>query len=105
MVKLPKTILKSVRRYLDALEAGGVTVEAAYIFGSRARGDNRRDSDIDVGLICSGLSNDFRQETEQIWGPRRRIDLRIEPVAFRREDFRDENPLAWEIRRHGLRVR
>ncbi len=39
-------IVVAIRKNAEAIRAGGVTKLA--IFGSRARGDNRADSDIDV---------------------------------------------------------
>jgi predicted nucleotidyltransferase len=39
-------IIAAIRKNADAIKAGGVTKLA--IFGSRVRGDNRPDSDIDV---------------------------------------------------------
>ncbi|KJU83578.1 DNA polymerase, beta domain-containing protein [Candidatus Magnetobacterium bavaricum] len=32
------------------------------------------------------------------------IDNRIEPVPFRPEDFIDEDPLVWEIKRYGIKL-
>ena len=42
------TIAGIVRRWA----AGQPLVRRAYLFGSRARGDNRPDSDIDLAVVC-----------------------------------------------------
>lgn len=34
-----------------------------------------------------------------------RSDSRIEPVRFRPEQFCDEHPLVWEIKKKGKRLR
>ena len=34
----------------------------------------------------------------------RRIDVRMEVIGFRPEQFRDENPLAWEVKTRGLQL-
>ena len=104
MAQPSQKILNSLSLYLEALRGHGIRIKSAYLFGSRARGDYRPDSDIDVAVVCSGLSRDFDRQTEQLWGPRRSIDIRIDPVAFREKDFQEENPLAWEILHHGIRI-
>lgn len=35
---------------------------------------------------------------------RAKIDLNIEPVTFRSQDFIEEDPLAAEIKRHGVKI-
>ena len=32
------------------------------------------------------------------------IDSRIEPVPFRPEDFVDEDPLVWEVKKEGIAI-
>lgn len=105
MAKPSKRIVSAVVRYVQALEDDGVNVQAAYLFGSRAKGNHRPDSDIDVAVICTGLSRRDPRRTRQLWRPARGVDIRIEPVAFAPEDFVEENPLVWEIQQHGVRIK
>lgn len=41
-------------RLVEELRQAPATVAAVYLFGSRARGDSRSDSDVDVAVLLSG---------------------------------------------------
>jgi predicted nucleotidyltransferase len=77
-------------------------VKSLILFGSHARGSGREDSDIDVAVISEDLSGNLLEDDLLVMRARRNVDLRIEPHPFRPEDFRDENPLVWEIKRRGV---
>ncbi len=76
-------------------------LERAYIFGSYASGTANEDSDIDIALVSGAFSgNSFTDNVEVgilTWG----INTKIEAVAFRPEDFNEDNLLASEILVNG----
>ena len=47
--------LEEARRLVKALEARGLKVEEAYVFGSRARGDYLEESDLDIVIVSRGF--------------------------------------------------
>jgi predicted nucleotidyltransferase len=51
--------LAELRRRLDALLAG--RLERMVLFGSKARGDSERDSDIDVAILVHGLTGELKR--------------------------------------------
>lgn len=55
---LDAEVLAAIQAFLaDARKA--MSIEQAYIFGSRARGDARPDSDVDVAIILPGVRGDL----------------------------------------------
>ena len=104
MARIDAAIAATVRRFLDRLNTEGIRVEAAYIFGSFAVGRANRWSDIDIAVVSPDVSEDRFQERVRLMTLSSSIDSRIEPVPFRPETFVDEDPLAWEIKRKGIRV-
>ena len=104
MARIDAAIADSVQRFLALLYAEGIRVEAAYIFGSFAEERSNRWSDIDVAVVSPDVSEDRFHERIRLTMLSSSIDSRIEPVPFRPEAFVDEDPLAWEIRRKGIRV-
>ncbi len=49
-------LTKVVNAYLAALGRHGVSADAVYLFGSRARGTARPDSDIDLIIVSSAFT-------------------------------------------------
>ncbi len=94
---------KSVEKYINAVNEK-FSLEKAYLFGSYANGTADEDSDIDIALVSSAFSgNSFSDNVEVgvlTWG----INTKIEAVAFRPEDFNDDNLLAFEILATGRQL-
>lgn len=93
--------LKAARDFVHAVEQSGIRLQAAYLFGSYAKGTARADSDIDVALVSPDFSG-WVDDLEKIRSALLSRDIRIETVRFRPDTFRDENPLAWEVKRTGI---
>jgi predicted nucleotidyltransferase len=79
----------SIERIVGRLQAHDV-IREIYLFGSRARGDHRPDSDVDVGIVLTpggsarGLfvakADDWQRELATLVGMRVRIS-EIDPIA------------------------
>lgn len=95
-------VIEKVHIFLDKLCDEGVDIEAAYLYGSQATGLPHRDSDIDVAIVSPDLSGDQVQDWMRLNRIATRIDVRMEVIGFRPEQFRDENPLAWEVKTTGI---
>ena len=79
------------------------SVQKAYLFGSFAKGTSGENSDIDVAIILNQKQLSFNSEMELV-RLRIAIDLRIEPHAFLKKDFNENNPLAHEILKYGIQL-
>jgi len=75
----------------------------ALLFGSYAKGDYGVGSDVDLLLVCDGLSTDLRDRLSQLSDPDFPVDL--EPFAYTVEEFEKMgntlHPLAVEALSHG----
>lgn len=97
---------KLIRDYVRLLRAEGIPVERAILYGSRARGDNSEEADIDLALIITGLNRaDFNLKTT-LMQLAVRIDDRIEPVAYSPSDFAKDDwlPLLYSIKNTGKEI-
>ncbi|HEY5048037.1 MAG TPA: nucleotidyltransferase domain-containing protein [Rhizomicrobium sp.] len=95
-------------RYRAALEAMyGERIERVVLFGSRARGDARADSDYDIAVFLKSLPDrwaeldrlailrvDFLDETGEFF------DAKPYPAT----EYAERTPLMHEIRREGVDV-
>ncbi|RMF32244.1 MAG: nucleotidyltransferase domain-containing protein [Chloroflexi bacterium] len=98
-------ILKAVMHFLKQVESSGVRLTSAYLYGSHAEGTARPDSDIDVALVSEDFTGNWLEDHQKIVAALLNSDSRIEVVRFRPEEFCDEHPLAWEIKRRGEKLR
>jgi len=99
-----KAVVNIVRRYLQEVERAGIPVFAGVLYGSHARGDAHRDSDIDL-LVVSARAKPARptHDVELLWQLRVLVDYRIEPllVGLQRWKHDEGSPMLATIRQEG----
>jgi len=100
-----ETVKSIVRKYLKSLP---LKVDRAILFGSTARGDRLKDSDVDLIVI----SDDFREMDlphrffvlQKNWKPH--IDL--EAFGFTQEEFdrlKDKSVILQEATEYGINIK
>lgn len=92
-----------VRRFVEFLKKKKYPLHSVYLFGSYARGNFHKWSDIDVAVI-STLKRHSEKRAMSLGFLSHEVDNRIEPHYFIKTDFNDCSPLAYEIRRTGIRI-
>lgn len=92
--------------YLNELERhAGLSIDAAYVFGSQARGGARPTSDVDVCVVSSKFKNSH-EALRWLWRNKPMAFSKIEPVGYHRNAFNEfTNPLIAEIKATGIRMR
>ena len=103
--KLPQKIIEEVTEYKKLLQADNLPIVSVYVFGSYAKGNAGKDSDIDVAVI----SPDFKSRWSALdylysklpYG----LGWTIEPVGFSPADFKSKySSLINEIKTYGVEV-
>lgn len=100
-----KDVENIAKRYVDLLEDNNFMVKEAYIFGSYARGNFHKESDIDIAIVSKNLASDWDKKENYLWTIRRKINPRIEPIGYAPKDFNLRDPLVWHIRSEGIKVK
>ncbi len=77
-------------------------LEAVYLFGSYARDTYDENSDIDVAIVVSDITDDFFSVDPLLWKLRRQIDDRIEPILI--DSNNDRSGFLEEIKRSGIEI-
>lgn len=77
------TVRKLVEEYAK-LVVNNMVVKKIILYGSYARGDYRKDSDIDVAVVVprSGISKNILDDMAKLFKLRRSISTDIEPVLL-----------------------
>ena len=102
-----RSILASVRNYLQALTADGIEVSFGVLFGSWADGRADKDSDIDVMVISRRFNGGAsRDDRARLWYVAGRTDNRIEPIPCGEREWREDEriPIYEVARRYGQRI-
>jgi len=97
------SVLTRFRAALD--DVYGERIERVVLFGSRARGDERPDSDYDVAVFLKGLNN-FGQESRRIAEIETDIlcdtGAVINAIPFEAGSYQERTGLMGELRREGI---
>lgn len=96
-------ILNIVTKYASVV-GKEIKVSRVILYGSHAKGIQNADSDIDVAIISPDFSGDRIEDQFKLMKYRRGIDLRIEPMPFKPEDFVPDNPFVREIIETGVEI-
>lgn len=103
MAKVPSSVKDRVQKFLNMVSRR-YYIQSAYLYGSQAKGTAASWSDIDVAIVSSDFSDDLFEERVTLMHIAASIDDRIEPYLFTEETFNEGDPLASDIKRHGLRM-
>lgn len=96
---------KIVKKYTAALRKANYPFSAVYLFGSYAKGNSRKDSDIDVAVFSRELDRDLDKARFKLWHLTRDVDVRIEPHGFSIKDFKEDwQPMVHEVKKTGVRI-
>lgn len=102
---LDPNVIHIVKQYDRRLRQDGITPEKLIVFGSRAKGTAKPWSDIDVCVVSPTFGNDRFSERVSLIHIRNDQTLDIEPHPYHPSDLLDKwDPLAHEIRTHGIKV-
>ena len=101
---LPKTVVQKVQNFAKCATLSGIPISEVYVFGSYAKGTNRKWSDIDVCIISPRFTNSF-DALQELWSVRGGDFIPIEPIGMTPEDLSDRySSLATEIRKYGIKI-
>jgi len=102
-----ESVIIAVRKYLNELLRAGIPVQFGIMFGSHARKDTHRWSDVDLLVISSRYDGAYsREDVNLLWRTAARTDSRIEPipVGLNRWKMDDGSTIIEIARREGIRV-
>jgi len=100
-----RDIVGIVRRYLAQLPSFGIHAKGAVLFGSFARGDANKWSDIDLIVIAPEFDRKYTMKTvDCLWYATLKADVRIEPIpcGVREWETDESRPILEIARSEGI---
>ena len=98
-----KSAIEIGRKYLLLLLQHDYPVKQMFLYGSYARGNHHKDSDIDLAIIMKELPDPFQTQVNLLkltW----KFDTRVEPHPFDEKDIASANPVIKEILATGIEI-
>ena len=103
MVEESDEIKAKVQQYIEILKKK-YRILHVYIYGSFAKGNAHKWSDIDVAIISPDFSDDTLDDRLELMKLGASIDDRIEPYPFSMKRFNSTDPLVNEICENGIQI-
>ena len=100
-----ESVINKVKLYKNLVETlFPVNIEQFWLYGSYAKGEQKKYSDIDVALVVNNLDDnyDFFKTEPLLWKLTREVDDRIEPILIARDT--DYSGFLDEIQNTGIRI-
>lgn len=99
-------VIEIIKQYCILLNASGIPLQKAFLYGSYARGEQNPDSDIDVMLVSKKFDESDSQAGIKAWSLTRKINTRIEPYTVGMHKFLtdDVSPLLQIVKKEGIEI-
>lgn len=104
MVK--KGLKNKIKKYARLLEKAGISVQQIILFGSHAKGEASKDSDIDLCVISKKFGVNRLDEIGILLKLAKEIDTRIEAIPASPTMWMTDriSPILHEVRKKGIKI-
>ena len=99
-------IISEIRDLIKTIEKNGISISAAYLFGSYAKGKANEWSDIDVALVSDNFSGIRFYDVEKLLSVLKKYNNFIEFHPFKTAEFNpSSNLFVKEISENSIRIK
>lgn len=99
-------IISEIRNLIKTIEKNGISISAAYLFGSYAKGKANEWSDIDVALVSDNFSGIRFYDVEKLLSVLKKYNNFIEFHPFKTAEFNpSSNLFVKEISENSIRIK
>ena len=102
-----KEVIEKINKFVKKLKRNKIAVAKVIVYGSRARGTQRKNSDIDVAIVSPDFGRDRYEEGARLFEIASTIDPMLEPVPVSQASYEKDTwlPLVYEIRENGIEIK
>ena len=105
MAKIPDIIKNKINRFIELLEADQIHIQKAVLYGSYAKGNSDKWSDIDLALISEDFLGDSFADKLSLRDYIYETGCDISPMPYRPDDFDNSMFARDEILKYGIVVK
>ena len=105
MVEIPDIVKTKINNFIALLEKNNFHIQKAILFGSYARGNSDKWSDIDLAIVSDDFIGDRFKDKMSMVDFIYKSGWDISPLPFRKEDFDESMFVRDEIIRNGIVIR
>lgn len=101
-----REVIELLKKYIKLLNAEGISVNRAFLFGSHSNDTASDSSDIDVLIVSDKYDETDDIAAGIIWNLTRKINTKIEPFLIGIKKFSDDNssPLVSMVKTKGIEI-
>ena len=101
-----REITKIVKKYKELLQNEKISISKVFLYGSYARGNAQKHSDIDVAVVLSPKQQSAFEMQVKLRRLANQVDPRIEPLAIESLDFKKNHTsiMANEVQKYGILI-
>ena len=99
-------VIELLKKYIILLNAEGISVNRAFLFGSYSNDSASDSSDIDIMIVSDKYDETDDIVVGKIWKLTRKINTKIEPFLIGLNKFKNDNssPLISMIKTKGIEI-
>ena len=101
-----REVIDILTQYIILLNAEGISVEKAFLFGSYSNNTASENSDIDVMIVSDKYDENDDITIGKIWRLTRKINTKIEPFLIGVKKYKEDNssPLVSMVKMNGIEI-
>ncbi|MFW6219193.1 MAG: nucleotidyltransferase domain-containing protein [Bacteroidota bacterium] len=101
-----RNIIDILKKYIAILNAEGLQVHKAYLFGSYSTDAASKTSDIDVMIVSDKFDENDDQAFGKAWYLTKKVNTKIEPllIGLKRFNQDDSSPIIHHIKKEGIEI-
>jgi len=104
MDKIPDVIKETINKFFEEVKNENLSIDQAFLFGSYAKGNYNKYSDIDIAIISNDFVGNNFLDSRLLDNAIFKSSIDIEVHTFRPDDFSKQSPLVMEILKSGFRI-
>ena len=106
MVEIPSEIIELIQDFIDLVKEDNIQIEKVILFGSYAKGDFSKDSDIDLAIISPDFKeNQLIENMARLLLKAAKIKADIQTIPFSVDEYNNPIGIMEEIIKTGIELK